>query len=139
MEQAGKEALFLGLHPVLLSRICGVQNQSQGLLGLAKECSKADEFNQPIAACQCTTALPEDLILWFLVFLQHSWGLLGPLVQHKDRSSGGLLPFDQPVGFQVSLGRGWCALKGQGELGLPTRVRSPPSCCDGSLDQCQYS
>ena len=141
MENVGKKAQFLGQRPFLLSRICGVQNQFQGHFGLAMACAKADQCNRPLAACQRTAALPEDLVLWFLTFLQLSWGSLGPLVQHKDRSSGGLLPFSQPVGFWELLawGRGWWAFKAQGEAGPSARVRSPPSHCDGSLDLCQYS
>lgn len=46
---------------------------------------------------------PGDLLLLFLAFFQLPWSSLGPLVQHKDRSSGELLLFAQPVGFQELL------------------------------------
>jgi len=46
---------------------------------------------------------PGDLLLLFLAFFQLPWSSLEPLVQHNDRSSRGLLPFAQPVGFQELL------------------------------------
>ena len=86
MENVGKKARFLGLRPLLLSRVCpvlnqflcpfllsrvcGAQNQFQGHIGLATAGAKADQRSQPLAACQRAAALPEDLLLWLLEFLE---------------------------------------------------------------------